>query len=68
MITHPAHKTLTTHIFVKGDAYLASDAVFGVKDSLVVDFAQHPPGPAPDGGGSDEAFSTAQYDFALAPA
>jgi hydroxyquinol 1,2-dioxygenase len=30
--------TTTTHIFVKGDAYLASDAVFGVKDSLIVDF------------------------------
>ena len=68
MIAHPAHKTLTTHIFVKGDAYLESDAVFGVKDSLVVDFVQHPPGSTPDGGRCDEPFSTARYDFALAPA
>jgi protocatechuate 3,4-dioxygenase beta subunit len=29
---------LTTHLFVGGDPYLASDAVFGTKDSLVVDF------------------------------
>ena len=34
----PGHKPLTTHIFVEGDPYLESDAVFGVKDSLVVDF------------------------------
>jgi len=29
---------VTTHLFVKGDQYLDSDAVFGTKDSLVVDF------------------------------
>jgi hydroxyquinol 1,2-dioxygenase len=68
MISHPGHKTLTTHIFVAGDAYLASDAVFGVKDSLVVDFVRHPPGATPDGGSSDAPFSTAQYDFVLAAA
>ncbi|MBB6469157.1 catechol 1,2-dioxygenase [Aminobacter lissarensis] len=27
-----------THIFVAGDPYIESDAVFGVKDSLIVDF------------------------------
>ena len=32
---------VTTHLFVKGDAYLDSDAVFGTKDSLVVDFMRH---------------------------
>lgn len=31
---------VTTHLFVKGDPYLDSDAVFGTKDSLVVDFVQ----------------------------
>jgi catechol 1,2-dioxygenase len=29
------YDTLTTHIFVKGDQYLDSDAVFGVKDALI---------------------------------
>jgi protocatechuate 3,4-dioxygenase beta subunit len=29
---------LCTHIFVAGDAYLETDSVFGVKDSLIVDF------------------------------
>ena len=38
MVRAPGFKPLTTHIFVEGDPYLESDAVFGVKDSLVVDF------------------------------
>ena len=32
---------VTTHLFVKGDEYLDSDAVFGTKDSLVVDFIRY---------------------------
>jgi hydroxyquinol 1,2-dioxygenase len=38
MVRAPGHKSLITHIFVEGDPYLESDAVFGVKDSLVLDF------------------------------
>ncbi|MFE2421990.1 dioxygenase [Streptomyces hokutonensis] len=34
------HRPLTTHIFVADGPYLDSDAVFAVKESLVVDFAQ----------------------------
>ena len=30
-----------THLFVEGDPYLESDAVFGVKNSLVVDFKRN---------------------------
>jgi catechol 1,2-dioxygenase len=30
------YDTLTTHIFIEGDRYLDSDAVFGVKDALIV--------------------------------
>jgi hydroxyquinol 1,2-dioxygenase len=32
--THPSYRTLVTHIFVRGDRMLDSDAVFGVKPSL----------------------------------
>jgi catechol 1,2-dioxygenase len=32
---------LTTHLFVPGDPYLASDAVFAVKESLIGAFVQH---------------------------
>ncbi|HZC62527.1 MAG TPA: iron-containing alcohol dehydrogenase, partial [Streptosporangiaceae bacterium] len=45
----PGYRTLITHIFVAGDPYLDRDAVFGVKDSLITEFAEHPPGVAPDG-------------------
>lgn len=38
MISAPGHERLVTHIFVAGDPYLTGDAVFGVKESLVVDF------------------------------
>jgi catechol 1,2-dioxygenase len=31
-------RTVTTHVFVAGSPYLDSDAVFGVKESLVRDF------------------------------
>ncbi|MET9909318.1 dioxygenase [Streptomyces sp. NPDC006476] len=34
------HRPLTTHIFVADGPYLDSDAVFAVKESLVVDFSQ----------------------------
>ena len=40
-ITAPRYKRLTTHVFVAGDPYLTSYAVFGVKGSLVADFARN---------------------------
>jgi acyl CoA:acetate/3-ketoacid CoA transferase beta subunit len=36
MLLAPGHARLITHLFIAGDPYLASDAVFGVKPSLVV--------------------------------
>ena len=41
MITAPGYERLVTHIFVKGDKYLDSDAVFGVKESLIVEFKKN---------------------------
>ncbi len=65
IVSAPGYEKVATHLFVKGDAYLDSDAVFGVKHSLVVDFKPHPTGPSPDGGNSAEPFCTAEYDFRL---
>jgi hydroxyquinol 1,2-dioxygenase len=65
IVSAPGYETVTTHLFVEGDKYLDSDAVFGVKHSLVVEFKQHPPGSTPDGGKCDEPFCTAEYDFRL---
>ncbi|MFB6725431.1 intradiol ring-cleavage dioxygenase [Kribbella sp. NPDC056345] len=44
MVTAPGYHRLITHVFENGDPYLNQDAVFGVKDSLVTDFTEHPDG------------------------
>jgi hydroxyquinol 1,2-dioxygenase len=61
----PEHRTLVTHIFVAGDPYLDRDAVFGVKDSLVVDFTEHPPETASDGRVLDTSWASARFDIVL---
>lgn len=38
MVTAPGYETIITHTFVAGDAWLTSDAVFGVKGTLVAAF------------------------------
>jgi hydroxyquinol 1,2-dioxygenase len=38
LVSIPGYRELTTHIFVAEDPYIASDAVFAVKPSLVVEF------------------------------
>jgi catechol 1,2-dioxygenase len=56
---------VTTHIFVAGDAYLDSDAVFGVKDSLIEPFILHDdPGEASKLG-LRNPFYTASHEFHL---
>jgi hydroxyquinol 1,2-dioxygenase len=50
----PGHRQVITHLFVRGDKYLESDVVFGVKDSLIVDFGTQQ-GPR----------QTVSYDFRL---
>lgn len=68
IVSAPGFEPVTTHLFVKGDHYLESDAVFAVKDSLVVDFASHEPGVAPDGRNVEKPWWSVQYDFGLARA
>lgn len=38
IVQAPGYETLVTHIFPEGDPYLDSDAVFGVKESLIIPF------------------------------
>lgn len=59
---------LVTHLFIAGDSYLDSDVVFGVKDSIIVDLVEHPPGTAPDGRVLPETYVELSYDFRLASA
>ncbi len=68
MIAAPGHETLVTHVFAAGDPYLDSDAVFGVKRSLVREFTRKAPGTAPDGRRMDTAWRHLAYDFGLKPA
>ncbi len=63
----PGFQTITTHLFVADSVYLDSDAVFGVRDSLIVKYDAHAPGRAPDGREMSVPWHSATYDFRLAP-
>jgi hydroxyquinol 1,2-dioxygenase len=59
---------VTTHLFVAGSPYLDSDAVFGVKESLVRDFPWvDDPGRAKELG-LENPFRTADFEIGLQPA
>lgn len=66
MVTAPDYERLITHVFRDDDPYLDSDAVFGVRSSLVVPWVRHEPGPAPDGTLLAEPFHTLEFDLVLA--
>ncbi|WP_336335213.1 intradiol ring-cleavage dioxygenase [Pseudomonas putida] len=65
MIVAPGYERLITHVFRDGCSYLDSDAVFGVRSTLVADWVRHEAGPTPDGMRSSVPFYTLQYDFVL---
>ena len=67
-VTAAGFRPLVTHIFVAGDPYLDRDAVFGVKESLIVEFTEHPPGTAPEGRSLDQPWSRVTFGMVLAPA
>ena len=52
VVSAPGHKTVITHLFDSQSDYLDSDAVFGVRDSLIVDMSS----------------GECEYDFVLEPA
>jgi hydroxyquinol 1,2-dioxygenase len=57
MIKAPGYETLITHVFRSGDRYLDSDAVFGVRQSLIADWKRQ----------ADGSYLV-EYDFVLNPA
>jgi catechol 1,2-dioxygenase len=65
IVTAEGHAPLTTHLFVAGDPYLDSDAVFGTKDSLVVPFVRNESAAEAARYGVRAPFYTVQYDFVL---
>jgi hydroxyquinol 1,2-dioxygenase len=68
MLRAPGYETLVTHVFRAGGRYLDSDAVFGVRSSLIADWVRHDAGVASDGTRVDVPFYTLDYDFVLNPA
>ncbi len=64
----PGYETLVTHIFDPDDPYIHSDAVFGVKESLLAEF-RHVTDPAKIAeAGFDGPFHHVEHDFVLAGA
>jgi hydroxyquinol 1,2-dioxygenase len=61
MIEAPGCERLITHVFRRGGRYLASDAVFGVRPSLVADWVRH----EGDDPAKPPVYYTLDYDFVL---
>ncbi|MBX6425884.1 MAG: catechol 1,2-dioxygenase [Variibacter sp.] len=61
----PGYHPVITHLFRRGDEYIDTDVVFGVKEQLIVDFEEQPPGKAPNGDMIDEPWYLVRYDFVL---
>jgi hydroxyquinol 1,2-dioxygenase len=68
IVSADGYRSVTTELFAEGDPYLDSDAVFGVREALIVPVVRHE--------SADEAaqlnvsapFYTVDYDFVLEPA
>jgi hydroxyquinol 1,2-dioxygenase len=67
LISADGFAPVTTHLFVKGDPYLDSDAVFGTKDSLIVDFIQRNSEEEADRYHVSVPFYQVEHDFVLKP-
>jgi protocatechuate 3,4-dioxygenase beta subunit len=67
IVEAPGYEKVISELFVSGDPYIDSDAVFGVKDSLIVDFVLHESAEDAEKYGRPVPFYTADYDFVLVP-
>ncbi|NMO88626.1 dioxygenase [Actinomycetospora sp. TBRC 11914] len=68
IVEAPGYVPVTTHVFVQGSAYLDSDAVFAVKQSLVRDFAPSDDAATAARLGLPNPFRRARFDVVLQPA
>jgi protocatechuate 3,4-dioxygenase beta subunit len=66
IVSAPGYQRVATHIFDADSKYLASDAVFAVKSSLVRTFERHEPGgAAPPGVPPGQPWYSLRHDFRL---
>lgn len=62
----PGYHGCVTHLFQAGDEWINDDAVYGVKQPLIVEFKKMPAGSkAPSGEIMNEPFYVVSYDFVL---
>ena len=66
IVTKPGYRRLVTHIFAHDDPYIDSDAVFGVKESLLVKFSERDDDARARELGVEPPFCTAEFDIRLA--
>lgn len=70
IIKAPGYRSLVTEIFPDDDPYLDQDAVFGVRDDLVMSYTERPASEFPDGmeisGKVTEPFLHVNFDVTLA--
>ncbi|MBT3038129.1 MAG: intradiol ring-cleavage dioxygenase [Candidatus Thiodiazotropha endolucinida] len=65
IVSNEGYEPVVTQLFTEGDDYLESDAVFGVKDSLVVDYLRTEGGSLAEQYDMVGQFCTVDYDFVL---
>jgi len=66
LLDAPGYHRVITHLFQKGDPYIETDVVYGVKEPLIVAFEKKPAGAtAPSGEVMNEPFYVVNYDFTL---
>jgi protocatechuate 3,4-dioxygenase beta subunit len=65
LLRAPGFADLVTHVFAAGDEYLASDAVFGVKPSLITRISTHHEPTWPDGTPAPARWHRMSYRFAM---
>jgi hydroxyquinol 1,2-dioxygenase len=64
-VSAPGYHHVVTHLFQKGDKYIETDVVYGVKEPLIVQFTKKSGGKTPTGEVLNEPFYEVRYDFVL---
>src|SRR6266852_587960 len=67
LVKAQGYEPLITHVFLEGDQYLTSDAVFGVKDELVSRVEHHDEAVMADGKRASGPWHVMTYDFQMKP-
>jgi len=67
IVSAPGYQQVITHVFVEGDPYLDSDAVFAVKDSLIGKFTKVDAAEEANKLGMPNPFLKLEWDFRLSP-